>query len=185
MSALDWWIGECIKCCVEKYDGEHFGDQKYLDDWLDRFKGVHVIKNKGAGVAPWNIAKYRVGIHNDNLLRYRFHFNEFPLVFYHFQSMYYIDRNLIDIRVNIYPNKAQKKLYTKLYSQYIEKINDTRDELLNKYRIDLFKEQKYHYRISKKKQLKDELLCERNVVVLISKLWRIIFRKSNDYINYI
>lgn len=181
LSILQWWCDRCLEYCTAVPDGTYFGDQKYLDDWCNRFNGVHVIQNPGAGIAPWNVAKYRMG--KRGYLRYRFHKKNFPIIFYHFQSIQYLEENMADIRVNIYPNKAQKKLYIPLYEQYLHQIEKTRRWLKEESGIDLSKEQQYNEKFSKIKYFKEDLLGERNIIVFVSKLWRIFFRKQNDYLN--
>ena len=74
MEALNWWRNACIEWCYSRFENGKFGDQKYLDDWLNRFKGVHSLKNLGGGVAPWNIQQYDLSK------------KEFELIFYHFHG---------------------------------------------------------------------------------------------------
>ena len=57
---LNWWKDRCIEWCYAKLEENKFGDQKYLDDWTERFQGIHVMQNKEAGLAPWNIQQYHV-----------------------------------------------------------------------------------------------------------------------------
>ncbi len=55
-----WWQDRCIEWCFAKFEDGKFGDQKYLDDWTDRFpKQVHVLKNEDLILAPWNATKYK------------------------------------------------------------------------------------------------------------------------------
>jgi hypothetical protein len=55
---LRWWREKCIDWCYsEPLDGK-FGDQGYLNDWPQRFEGIHVTNHIGIGVAPWNMASY-------------------------------------------------------------------------------------------------------------------------------
>ena len=97
MKVLNWWRDACNEWCYARFEDGKFGDQKYLDDWTTRFDGVHVLKNLGGGVAPWNIQQYDLSK------------KEFELIFYHFHNfkflegerlefgMYKLDKNDLDI----------------------------------------------------------------------------------------
>lgn len=82
ISCLKWWKDECIKWCYARYEDGKFGDQKYLDSFPVLFKNVVVIKQRGAGVAPWNMNLYtfqdRQVIYNNK---------SYPLIFYHFHGI--------------------------------------------------------------------------------------------------
>lgn len=91
LKALSWWRDKCIDWCYSYVEDGKFGDQKYLDDWLTRFKGVHVLKHLGGGIAPWNLQQYdfvngleRIKEIHSGVI--------FPLVFFHFHgSKFYLD----------------------------------------------------------------------------------------------
>jgi hypothetical protein len=80
-SALEWWQDRCLEWCFARAEDGKYGDQKYLDDWPTRFKGVHVLGHIGGGVAPWNVGRYRLS-KEDGRLRV----DGQPLVFYHFHA---------------------------------------------------------------------------------------------------
>jgi len=79
--ALEWWKQRCIEWCYIRREEGKLGDQKYLDDWTERFPGVCVSINKGIGLAPWNIERYLITIRNGKL-----YVDEDMLLFYHFQN---------------------------------------------------------------------------------------------------
>jgi hypothetical protein len=75
------WKDDCIAWCFQKVEENRYADQKYLDYWENRYKGVHVIRNIGANVAIWNVANYRLSIENKIVL-----IDSTPLIFYHFAN---------------------------------------------------------------------------------------------------
>ena len=91
INALQWWQDRCLEWCFNRHEDGKFGDQKYLDDWPTRFKGVHVLEHLGGGVAPWNVQQYLVSAANG-----RPYVNQFPIVFYHFQEYKYAKNGVHD-----------------------------------------------------------------------------------------
>lgn len=54
-----WWEERCIEWCFARFEEGRFGDQKYLDDWPERFPAqVHVLENKELALAPWNATRF-------------------------------------------------------------------------------------------------------------------------------
>ena len=82
LACLCWWRERCLEWCYNRAEDGKFGDQKYMDDWLERFKEVVVLQHKGAGLAPWNVQSYRVR-KNRGIITV----DDQPLVFYHFHSL--------------------------------------------------------------------------------------------------
>jgi hypothetical protein len=79
------WAKNCILLCPKSptlLNGRLvYGDQLYLEDWPTRFKGsLHVIRNLGVGVAPWNYENYEITETKPILV------NSVPLIFFHFSS---------------------------------------------------------------------------------------------------
>jgi len=83
MAALQWWYERCLESCPALVHPGRFGDQKYLDDWPQRFEGVHVLQHPGGGLAPWNVSRYRVEANADRVL-----VDGRPLVFHHYQGLW-------------------------------------------------------------------------------------------------
>jgi hypothetical protein len=82
LEALRWWRERCLEWCYDRVEAGKFGDQRYLDDWPERFAGVHVLEHVGAGLAPWNAEQYRIERSNGGVT-----VDGLPLVFYHHHSL--------------------------------------------------------------------------------------------------
>jgi len=84
---LNWWREECIKWCYNRLEDGKRGDQKYLDDWTERYQGVHVLKNLGGGVAPWNVVNYDFWKKNGEILGREISTGQkFKLIFFHYHN---------------------------------------------------------------------------------------------------
>ena len=83
LTTLNWWHDRCIEWCYYRLEDGKLGDQKYLDDWPERFPGVHVLQHSGGGLAPWNISQYDVHEGPGG----RVLVDDDPLVFFHYHRL--------------------------------------------------------------------------------------------------
>jgi hypothetical protein len=82
-ACLKWWRDKCVEWCYNRVEPERFGDQKYLDYFEERFKGVYVLTHKGCNLAPWCICNFKGMIRKRNG---RIMIDDVPLIFFHFSS---------------------------------------------------------------------------------------------------
>jgi hypothetical protein len=96
INALEWWRARCIDWCYAREEDGKFGDQRYLDDWLTRFEGVHVLQHPGGGVAPWNLQQFRI-IEKENsiFIEEKGSGTIYPLIFFHFHGVKFYNDNYI------------------------------------------------------------------------------------------
>ncbi len=121
LKALQWWRQACLDWCFNRYEQGKFGDQKYLDDWTERFKGVHVIQHKGGGVAPWNVQQYETVEGNqlkDSL-------GVFSTVFYHFHYFRFLSEEKVDFGTYA----IKKDVIRQFYSPYIKHLQKTAEHI--------------------------------------------------------
>tara|TARA_Y100000389_G_C17468844_1_gene528318 strand:- start:3223 stop:4158 length:936 start_codon:yes stop_codon:yes gene_type:complete len=76
------WESQCLEWCFSRVEDGKFGDQKYLDDWPERFNSlVHVLNNKGSALAPWNASRYAYS----------------GAIFYHFHGLKIVSKEKLQI----------------------------------------------------------------------------------------
>lgn len=133
MSALLWWKQRCLESCRYSRNGEILGDQGYLNDWMTRFNHVCELENWGAGLAPWNIGQCSYFHNNEdkNIISFKTKYSDklYKLIFYHFQNIRYITKNLININVG----PADKILKDSIYTSYICQIFSMQNFLILNY----------------------------------------------------
>jgi hypothetical protein len=118
-SILKKWIGQCIDWCYNRYEDGKFGDQKYLDTWPIEYPQVHILCNKGGGVAPWNAMQYNFIVKEDKIVGHENRDNDgFEVVFFHFHFVRIMSEGIADLGWN----RLSKKVIDGFYKPYINKM---------------------------------------------------------------
>jgi hypothetical protein len=118
LTALRWWRDRCLEWCFDYMEDGKFGDQKYLNDWTDRFPGVHVLRHPGGGLAPWNIQQYSLEQTGGKIfITDKNKGGRYPLVFFHFHGLKFFTGDKVACSGALYALDATVKKM--LYFPYI------------------------------------------------------------------
>lgn len=128
LKALHWWKAACIDWCYDRVEPGRFGDQKYCDDWLERFEGVVVLKHLGGGVAPWNVQQYEIACIQDAVPHLKQHTTDhiFPLVFYHFHALKFVNDT-----IDLGGYRLSQGIKKQVYAPYVKVLLDIEQELIS------------------------------------------------------
>ena len=120
LGALTWWRDACIDWCFQIMEPTRYADQKYLDEFPKRWNNVYVLKNLGAGIAPWNMLKYN---YTDRSLSY--HGQTWPLVFFHMHGVKVtVKDNVLTTESVHHPlNKESIRLFYEPYAALMAEIS--------------------------------------------------------------
>lgn len=118
LACLSRWRQQCIEWCYYRLEDGKMGDQKYLDEWPDRYRGVHILQHPGAGIAPWNYVRYRFERDNSGGITV----DGSPLVFYHFHQFQLLENGRFDRISDFYA--SEKKEPEDIYSDYEAQLDD-------------------------------------------------------------
>lgn len=116
-ACLRWWRERCIEWCYDRYEDGRFADQKYLDDWPERFRQVVVLQHKGADLAPWNWMNYHIFIQGESAT-----VDDQPLIFYHFHRLKMLNWWLHDLGLDY--GTMPSVLRRWLYAPYIRALKE-------------------------------------------------------------
>jgi hypothetical protein len=120
--ALNWWRDKCIDWCYARHEDGKFGDQKYLDDWLTRFEGVHSLKNLGGGIAPWNIEQYNFFNFDNGPKAVEIVSGQiFDVIFYHYHSLKLYKHGITLLTSESYG--ITNNSFEIIYKDYINRLN--------------------------------------------------------------
>ena len=119
LACLQWWHDRCIEWCYFRLEETRFADQKYLDQWPQLFEGVHILRHKGGGLAPWNVSGYDVRVVGDTVM-----VDEDPLVFFHFHKVRVRRNGHYDWQAPGYP--VSGRVRELIYEPYLEALDDAK-----------------------------------------------------------
>src|SRR3972149_6881787 len=134
LKALKWWRERCIEWCFARYEDGKFGDQLYLDDWTERFEGVHVLQHLGGGLASWNVQQYEFSKENNRLIGIENQSGKkFDVIFYHFHYLKFFTNGKVELGRRLL-SKSVIDIYYKPYIRKLDKLKSQiqpLDELIN------------------------------------------------------
>ncbi|MEI6125983.1 MAG: hypothetical protein WCQ99_05440, partial [Pseudomonadota bacterium] len=126
LSCLNWYRERCNEWCHDRHENGKFADQKYLDDWPERFENVIVLQHKGADLAPWNLANYTISENDGKLF-----VDGQPLIFFHFHVLQHIAGPLYDAALTRYGIPLPPIVRMKIYVPYIQAWRQVQREKLH------------------------------------------------------
>jgi hypothetical protein len=104
MACLARWREQCIEWCYYRLEDGKMGDQKYLDEWPERYSANHIIMHPGAGIAPWNYAQYSFSRDSYGNISV----NGTPLIFYHFHQFQLLENGKFDRLSTFYTSESRE-----------------------------------------------------------------------------
>lgn len=140
--ALDWWAEQCCTWChyiIPSVD-QWYGDQKYLNVFPTRFRGVYVCDHYGVGLGPWNDNRMELaGKEGETILLVDKKLKKsYPLVVYHFAGVRFLNSRWIRVSSRM----TSKKLHQAVFDPYIAEILRKRDYIEQTYGWEITKARK-------------------------------------------
>jgi hypothetical protein len=117
LACLRWWRERCLEWCFNRLEPGRFGDQKYLEEWPARFRGVAVLRHPGAGVAQWNLATHRFRWDGRRVL-----VDDQPLISYHFVRFRPVTQWLYDTGLWRFRRKMPPTVRHHVYVPYAREL---------------------------------------------------------------
>lgn len=118
-TALKWWRDSCVEWCFDRYEDGKYGDQRYVDQFPHRYKSLCIVKNLGAGIAPWNMNRYDFTDHS-----LKFEGREDGFVFFHMHGIKseFKDDKLVLRCVDCLLNDETKELFFEPYAALLLEV---------------------------------------------------------------
>jgi len=113
------WEAQCLEWCYDRVEDGRFADQKYLDEWPERYHQIGVISHPGANVAFWNWKHLR--IRSDNGL---VTVDEQPLIFCHFSRVVRIARRAFAVTFD-HPFRTPSQVRKLCFDPYLRALDRT------------------------------------------------------------
>ncbi|MBC2580167.1 hypothetical protein [Clostridium sp. DJ247] len=127
-SAVRLWGDSCLKKCTIEYDtiNKTFGDQRYVEEWPNIFKNVHIVNSIGVNAAFWNIKNYKVSKLNNVV-----YVDDSPLIFYHFSSVIILGSREFDL-CSFY-HIDDENLMNYIYDPYVRWLSKSIENVITEF----------------------------------------------------
>lgn len=122
LKILSEWTEQCVEWCFGRYEPGRFGDQKYLDEFHQKYENIYDLQCIGL-CAPWNIQQYDVTHGTDDNVYVSRNGQNVKLIIYHFHFM----RNLDFGKFNEFylgPYTLSKSIKRYIYKPYLKELKE-------------------------------------------------------------
>jgi len=116
-ACLERWREQCLDWCYDRFEPGRHGDQKYLDDWPDRYD-VTILQHAGAGVAPWNMDTQQIEYQGGQVL-----VEGDALVFFHFARLHRVNRWIYELHdYRLHHSRMKPLVRRRIYAPYVRAL---------------------------------------------------------------
>ena len=116
-ACLARWREQCLDWCYDRLEEHRYGDQKYLDEWPERYAGLRVLEYPGVGLALWNVPSYTWSSRGG-----RVYVDGVPLMTYHFSRFRIITPWLFDVGARWFGYSPHAVLRYGVYAPYARAV---------------------------------------------------------------
>jgi hypothetical protein len=123
---MEWWRDRNNEWCFDWLDEANgrFCDQRYLDYFPKNFTGVHVLRHRGANLAPWNVGASIISKRDSGLYA-----DDDVVLFFHFHGLKRLARRqFLTIQRN-YGAPLSRIVRQHLYEPYLKELLTIEDEI--------------------------------------------------------
>jgi hypothetical protein len=118
LACLGWWHRSCLEWCHDFVDQGRFADQRYLDEFPQRFERVQIDTHPSINLAPWNLDNYRLsaGPEGEPIV------DGDPVIFFHFHRLRRIAAFLWRTAHHEYGAPLDRSVRRLLYAPYLHEL---------------------------------------------------------------
>jgi hypothetical protein len=116
-ACLEWWRARTNEWCFDRVEDGRFCEQGYLDQFAVLFEGVHVLINRGANLAPWNVEASAISTQGGALYA-----NNDRVIFFHFHGLKRLRNNEYLTSHGLYKASLSPLVRDALYRPYLREV---------------------------------------------------------------
>lgn len=124
LACLAHWRKQCIEWCYDRVEDGKFADQKYLEDWPEKFHAVIAPNDSGAGLAQWNCGKHQFDFSGKTPA-----VDNHPVIYYHYQGCKLMEMDIVVATSAPYNKYIPNKVSDYFYSVYYQALRNSKREL--------------------------------------------------------
>lgn len=139
IACLKWWQQKCIDWCFEKPDSGRWTDQKYIDEFEERFKDVVILEGKAINLTPFAIYRFNSELNKkiekqDGCI----YLDDKKIILYHYYGFKYYNSTFSDLCCYwmMFDEATIKNIYIPYINKYREAMEFVKSIDLHFFKIE-------------------------------------------------